>query len=64
MSSPYHTEMILTEKEQVVSQPRGNWTEEKYIPKENEETKTYSLGILKHKINANKRFLKLWREKR
>lgn len=51
--------MILTEKEQVVSQPRGDWTEEKYIPKENEETKIYSLGIIKHKINANKCFFKI-----
>uniref|UniRef100_A0A8C9BYX0 Large ribosomal subunit protein uL22 n=1 Tax=Phocoena sinus TaxID=42100 RepID=A0A8C9BYX0_PHOSS len=36
MSSPCHTEMILTEKEQIVPKP-----EEKDIPEETEETKTY-----------------------
>lgn len=46
MSSPCYTEVILTEKGQIVSKPeKGDWTEEKDFPKGNEETKTYGLGI-------------------
>ncbi|KAG5204092.1 hypothetical protein JEQ12_002068 [Ovis aries] len=44
MSSPCHIEMILTEKEQIAPKP-GGCTEEKDIPEETEETKTYGPGI-------------------
>lgn len=40
VSSPCHIEMILTEKEQVVPKP-----EEKDIPEESEEIKTYGPEI-------------------
>jgi hypothetical protein len=46
MSSLCHIEMILTEKEQVVPKPeKKSCTEEKDIPEETEETKTYGTGI-------------------
>ena len=45
MSSPCHIEMILTEKEQIVPKPEEEVAEEKDIPEETEETKTYGLGV-------------------
>ena len=37
--------MILPKKEQTVPKAEGNCTEEKDIPEETEETKTYDLGV-------------------
>ena len=46
MSSPYHIEMILTEKEQIVPKPEEEAAQKKKdIPEETEETKTYGPGI-------------------
>ena len=47
MSSPCHTEVTLPEKELTVPKPtrRGDCREEKDIPEETEETKTYGLAL-------------------
>ena len=46
MSSPGHTEMILTEKEQIGPKQREQIVQKKKdIPGETEETKTYGPGI-------------------
>ena len=44
MSSPWHIEAILTEKDHIVPKPeRGGCTEEKDIPEETEESKAYGM---------------------
>ena len=57
MSSPCHTEMILTEKEQIVPKPEEVAQKEKDIPEETEETKTYGPGInaAKNKCKKSKK---------
>lgn len=44
-SSPCHIEVILTEKEQIVPKPDEEAAEEKDLPAETEETKSYGLGV-------------------
>ncbi|KAI5282734.1 60S Ribosomal Protein L17 [Manis pentadactyla] len=45
VSSPCHTEMILTEKEQIVPKPKEEFAQKKKIPEETQETEIYGLGI-------------------
>lgn len=53
---PYHTEVILTEKEPFVQSQRGGSTKKKISQKNWREKKKYDTGINSAEINASRRF--------
>ncbi|KAF6114458.1 hypothetical protein HJG60_010457 [Phyllostomus discolor] len=53
-SSPCRPEMILAQRGSLLLNQDRGLREEKAIPGETEETKTYGSGVVQHQINTNK----------